>query len=346
MRSGFPIIACLLLSCLPLDARALRAITRCPQGSRPARTPDPRSPWVCILLDERYRKGIDCPAGSQPVTTSDAYDPFKCAVSDVRLSAPRGACPPGHRPIPASEASREYDCEKIEPGFAAGPQCPRGYRPLPTPNQMRAFRCERDLSQSEEPAAALDFGASASTQPRIPKPVRCPPGAERRATENPFEPVECVDKAKAAPKVPGNADYRRYRLPGELSFDYPKDWHLSDAWRDETPSIYLQLDLLRDGRPVTLSITRQRQGASGYVDMKTAIWREKDWHGAMEEARTDVDGRPSAHLGVQKESKTVFIRLSDSYLALSYGAPSDLFDRYLPVYDRLLKTFKIETGKK
>ena len=346
---GLLLPGALLLLCSP--ASAFKTITRCPEGSKPMRSPDPRWPWVCVLTDERYRDGIECPPGSQAVTLFDPHDPFKCAVSNVKLIPPKGACPPGHQAVPAEEGSEQgYDCEKIQSqGFKSGPQCPRGYKPLPTPGQLRPFRCEADPSQNSEPAADPDFGVEdGRNRARTPQPLKCGPGTEKRATENPFNPFECVpkDKEKALPKVPKNSDYRRYRMPGELSFEYPKGWSLTDAWRDEVPSVFLQLDLKRDGRPVMIPLPRQRAGAPGFVELKTAVFREKEWHGAKDAKGIDVSGLLTSHVSVQGEARTAFVRVPDGYFTLSYGAPADLFERYLPVYERLLKTFRVEFGKK
>lgn len=340
------LLGSLLLLAAP--AAAVKTVSRCPEGSKPMRSPDPRWPWVCVLTDERYRDGIECPPGSHPVTLSDPHDPFKCAVSGIKLVAPKGACPPGHQAVPAGHESEQgYECEKVQ-GFKSGPTCPRGYKPLPTPGQLRPFRCEPDPSQ-KEPAADPDFGVDdGRSKARTPQPLKCGPGTEKRATENPFNPFECVpkDKEKALPKAPRNSDYRRYRMPGELSFEYPRDWSLTDAWRDETPTFFLQLDLKRDGRPVMINLTRQREGTPGFVELKTALWREKEWHEAKDVKGPDVSALMTTHLAVEGESRSAFVKVPDGYFTLSYGAPADLFERYLPVYERLLKTFRVEFGKK
>lgn len=334
--------AWLLAAAFAVPASAVQAVTRCPVGTKPMRTPDSREPWVCAVADERYREGVECPRGSRAVTVSDPLDPFKCALSDVRLTPPTGACPPGHHAVPTSAEDKDYECERIQAGFRTGPQCPRGYVPIPTPGQMKPFKCVAASPKVLEPVAEPDFAPATGTA-RTPKAVRCPAGTQRRYTEDPFAPVECVSKDSSAPKAPGAADYRRYRVVGELSFESPKTgWHLDDTWRDETASIYLRLDMQRDGRPITVTLSRHRRSEPGYVDMKTAAWREKEWRGAVEEGREEVSGRPALHVGVKDEAKTAFIRLEDGYLAVSYAAPSDLFERYLPVYLRILKSLRFE----
>jgi hypothetical protein len=149
----------------------------------------------------------------------------------------------------------------------------------------------------------------------------------------------------SSPRPPGAADYRRFRVPGEFSLDVPVEWHLNDAWRDEVPSIILNLGLRRDGRPVTLAVSRQRMSSPSFVDMETAVRREKEWRRASEEGRSPVGGAGAVRLSVQDESKTAFVRAADGYYSVTYSAPSDLFGRYLPVYERALKSMKFEEEK-
>ena len=60
-------------------------------------------------------------------------------------------------------------------------------------------------------------------------PGRCPPGQRKVKTDDPLEPTRCVTvKEKQEPALSQGA-YRRYTVPGELSFDYPKEWHLTDG---------------------------------------------------------------------------------------------------------------------
>ena len=314
---------------LASPAEADRLLTRCPDKSVPVRTPDPRQPWACVLQDVRYRTGIECPKGSQPLTTSDIYDPFKCAVTGIRLSPPKGPCPPGHRSIPSSEPGKDYDCEKTEFGkVGGGLMCPRGTHPSPTQTPGKPLRCEPDKTRQKEPPQ--------------PKDGRCPEGTEKKVSENPFDPVRCVPKGEEAPKVPKAKDYRSYRMQGVLSFDYPKDWHLSDAWKDEVPMILIQLPLPLEGRQVTLSLARHTRRAQGFVDMKTAVFREKEWHGAKELEPCVPRARRSVCLETAGESRTAFLREEGGYMMLSYSAPMDLFKRYLPVYQRLLDTLSLE----
>lgn len=321
--------AFLLAAVLAVPASAERLAARCPDKSVPVRTPDPRRPWACVLQDVRWRSGIDCPQGSEPLTTSDAYDPFKCALTGIRLSPPKGPCPAGSRSIPSSEPDKEYECEKTEFGkIGGGLMCPRGTRPVPTDNPKQPFRCE-----AEKPAP------KAAPQP---KDGLCPEGTEKRVSEDPFDPVRCVPKGEAAPRVPRPKDYRTYRIPGVLSFEYPQDWHLSDGWKDEVPTLLIQLPLPLEGRQVTLSLARHTRGAPGFVDMKTAVRREKEWRRAKELGACLPRPRRSLCLETPGESRTAFLREEGGYMILSYSAPMDLFKRYLPVHQRLLDTLRIE----
>ncbi len=294
------------------------------------RTPDPRQPWACVLQNVRYRNGIECPKGSQPLTTSDVYDPFKCAVTGVRLSPPKGPCPPGHRSVPSAEPGKDYECEKTEFGKVGGGglMCPRGTHPAPVQTPGKPLRCEADKAAPKAPPQ--------------PKDGRCPDGTEKKVSEDPFAPVRCVPKGEEPPKAPKAKDYRSYRLPGTLSFDYPRDWHLSDGWKDEVPTLLIQLPLPLEGRQVTLSLARHTPRAQGYVDMNAAIWREKEWHRARELDACLPRDRKAVCLETAGESRTAYLRQEEGYLILSYSAPMDLFKRYLPVYLRLLDTLRLE----
>ena len=137
----------LLLAALLLvfagPARGGRAVTRCPRGTEAIETADGHMAWACVLTGKRYRDGANCPAGFWQVTALDPYQPFRCGKRGIRLSAPRGICPPGHRPVPTSDAEKDYECRRIRKGFLSGPRCPRGTSPVPTPGQLKPFRCVR-----------------------------------------------------------------------------------------------------------------------------------------------------------------------------------------------------------
>jgi len=323
-------------------------VSRCPEQTTPIRTADANIPWACALMERRTRDGVDCPAGSYAVTTTDPYNPFRCVLKDVVLRAPRGLCPPGHRAVPTADPQKEYECEKVAGGFAGGPSCPRGTRPVATPGQLRPFRCFAD----EKPKAAVPTAEPVFRKPE-PKPRRdrtpktCPKGTSLEKTEDPFEPVQCV--AKTAPaKTPTR--FRRFRKKNEASFDYPEGWNVTDDWGDEIPTACFMLSVGRQGKPVSLTVTRQRKGSASFQDLRAMIDRDKEWHKAVESEGGPIDDLRAVHLTVEDESDTVYVDTGDGYFVLSYAAPPELYDTFEPAYRRLLKSFaflgKREDGPK
>lgn len=326
-----------------------QTVSHCPEGSRPSRTLEQRRPWACVLDSERYQDGVDCPAGTRPVTTPQAASPFKCAREDVVLAAPRGICPPGETAIPSDDPDKPYACEPVGQSFLGGPRCPKGTRPVPTPGALQAFKCTAEPKGGDPaPKARPDFSPPpgkekpAAKPPAGAKPVSCPKGTRRVVTENPFEPVQCLaeEPAAAAPLA-----YRPFKVPGAVAFDVPRGWNVTDAWKDAEPAVYVMADRGRDGRPVSLTVTRLRRGRPGYVDLETRIWQEEDWHAAKEIGRTSDGGRLSIHLEAPGESRLSLVSAPDGYFALAYGAPSELYGLYLPAFERLLKSFRILEGR-
>jgi len=323
-------------------------VSRCPEGSRPTRTADASEPWACVLSEEGDRNSATCPEGTRVITTMDTMDPFKCALAGVRLSSARGVCPPGHAPIPTSDPGKDYECEKAGSRFMSGPGCPKGTRPVPTPGGIAPFKCVTGQTQGGEPRVEPRFGTRRAAEPPTeaspPKPRGgvCPKGHKAVQVENPFEPVQCLPEEAPARKPPGPKDFQRYRIPGEVSFDIPRGWHLTDAWQDEVPSVLVMLDLGRDGRPVSLSVTRHEPGAPGFIDRETQVWREKEWQGAREEGRASVGGLSAVHLSVPGHSRSALAADGPAYYVLAYSAPEDLFSRYEVAYSRLLATFKVQ----
>ncbi|TBR17110.1 hypothetical protein EPO15_17655 [bacterium] len=330
-------------------AWAAQNVSHCPEGSRPSRTLEQRRPWACVLDSERYQDGVDCPAGTRAVTTPEAASPFKCAREDVTLTAPRGICPPGETAIPSDDPDKPYACEPVGKSFMGGPRCPKGTRPVPTPGQMQSFRCTAEPKGADPaPAARPDFAPppgkeKAVVKPAAPgKPVNCPQGTRRVVTENPFEPVQCLPEEESDAKP---LAYRPFKVSGAVSFDVPRGWNVTDAWKDAEPAVYVMADRGRDGRPVSLTVTRSRRGQAGYVDLETRIWQEEDWHAAKEVSRSREGGRLSIHLEAPGESRLTLVSAPDGYFALSYGAPAELYPRYLPAFERLVKSFKSLEGR-
>jgi hypothetical protein len=116
---------------------------------------------------------------------------------------------------------------------------------------------------------------------------------------------------------------------------------MDDAWNEEASSVYFRFDPRKDGRPVTLTLSRRRRSEPGYTDMRAAVAKEKEWRQALEESGAEVAGRPTVRLFIKGESKTAFIETSEGYLTAAYSAPPDLFERYLPVYKRMLQSLRV-----
>lgn len=322
---------------------AAAPVTHCPEGTRPSRTVDARRPWACVLTSERYQDGHDCPSGSRAVTTTDVNSPFKCAMDGVVLAVPRGICPPGNQAVPSIDPEKPYECEAVGKGFMGGPRCPRGSRPVPTPGALQSFKCVSGPGPADPlPEAKPSFDEKPEPKPKAQKPSArgggaCPKGTRRIVTENPFEPVQCVPGDDARPR---RFSYKAFRRSGAVSFEYPADWNLTDAWGDAEPAVYIMADRGRDGRPVSLSVMRHRRASQGYVDMETRVWQEEDWHQAKEVSRTRDGANVAIHLELGGEGRLSLIGVRDGYFALAYGAPSDLYQSYLPAFERLLKTFR------
>jgi len=323
-------------------------VSRCPPGTTPVETADGGSPWSCILKDLRYQEGIECPKGFRPVTTTNPLDPFKCGKTGIQLLNPRGICPPGHRVMPNSNPKKDFECEKIKKGFRRGPGCPRGYQPVPTPGGLKPFRCiRREKPTTVSPDAVPDFTQEKPAPKESNSADRkktCPKGTVKIFTENPFDPVQCVRKKKSKWRA---SDYIPYLKNPEVTFSYPKNWHLTDAWDDkELPSIYMVADTDRDGRPVTLSVSRHLEGENGYQSVQEAIEKEKKWHGANEDGKGTVGGLPAVFMRVKYEARTAFVNFGSGYYTIAFSSSEELFDAYVPAYRKLLETFRRRARRK
>jgi len=62
--------------------------------------------------------------------------------------------------------------------------------------------------------------------------------------------------------------------------------------------------------------------------------------GTQETGRGQVAGFKSVFLGVPKRSDTAFVDTKDGYFVISFSAPQEFYDAYIPAYQRLLKSFR------
>jgi len=146
---------------------------------------------------------------------------------------------------------------------------------------------------------------------------------------------------------PGTADpdrpYTRFAIPGAVSFEFPRGWHLTDGWKDEPPTIYVALGAQGNGKPVAMTVTAAEPGQAGYQSMELAILKEKEWQGAVPEKATGrVAGLKARFVTVAGVSRSAYVDQGDGrYLTLNYSAPGDLYKAYLPAFQRLLKSLRI-----
>lgn len=307
----------------------------CPEGSERIATTWPGRPWVCALAEGPEEEG--CPEGSQEVTVASEPRPFRCALDGADPQPPTG-CPKRERA--STDAAGRIRCvPEVAPlptASKAGSRCPEGFETVFTKGAKKGFRC---VKAARREADSVSGGAAPSSPPR--RPSTCPPGTRRMKTENPFEPVRCVPAEEAGLPPVKDVRHKSFEVPGELRLEYPDNWRLTDAWKDDVPSIYIQLDLARDGKPVVMTVLRYRRKGKVYVDMDASIRQELEWRGAREGGKGAVAGLPARFIEVPRESKLAYLRTADGYYVLGYSAPEELFPVYAPAFARLLKTLRV-----
>jgi hypothetical protein len=238
-------------------------------------------------------------------------------------------CPDGMERVQTENPYEPFKCQKPGAkqaglkavsgprGFKTRPRCPRGTRPIMTSDKLQPYRCVSDASQAAEPSLE-------------PKAEGCAEG------------MECVPAAPAATPALTAKSFRRYTIPGEISFDYPEDWKLTDAWKDEVPTLFIVFDPARGGRQVTMVVTRLEQEQAGYQEMEQHILKEKEWQGARETSPGRVAGLPARFTQVQGQSRSAYLAQgAGRYYTLVFTAPDDLYAAYEPAFSRLLKTFRL-----
>ncbi|MBI4349686.1 MAG: hypothetical protein HY553_22815 [Elusimicrobia bacterium] len=306
------------------------AFDGCPEGAERVQTSWTDRPWVCAWTEGPGEAG--CPNGSREVGVPNATRPSRCAIEGGDPEPPKGGCPKGQR---SQFVDGKLRCVK---GQAAAPvvesaRCPKGHQAEYGRHLKKGFRCvplRKEAKRLEEAAPP-------------PRAAGCPAGTRRVRTEDPFEPVKCVPDASApGPAVLG--PWARYEIPGQLVFEYPEGWNVTDAWKDEVPTLFVRPDLDRDGKPVTLTVSRYRARGSARAEMDAAIRQEVEWHGAKDGGKGSVAGLPARFLEVPKETKLAYLLGAEGYLVLAYTAPEDLYRAYAPAYARLLKSLRVVHG--
>ena len=242
-------------------------------------------------------------------------------------------------------------------------ECPQGTERVMTGDPYNPFRC---AEKKRHPRSLLNLiGPAASTAA-----PHCPLGAHPVMTPGMLRPYRCVmGKARSAEPAPGDADdapvlvptegkstgrrksdmsrltaksYGRFSVPGEIAFEYPKAWHITDGWKDSPPAIYIVFDAGRGGKPVSLTVTLAEPGGPGYQNMDLAMLKEREWQDAvLEPGRVKVDGKPTRLLAVKGSSRSAYVDAGGGrYFTLNYSAPGDLYEAYQPAFERLLRTFR------
>lgn len=210
-------------------------------------------------------------------------------------------------------------------GFAVKPRCPPGSRPVHTPNALQPYRC---VMSSGAAAAEPDLRAVLDEE--------APPAARARE-----------DRRRPAPGRFAEKSFMRYSIPGRLSFDFPRDWHLTDGWKDEPPTIYVVYDQGSAGKQVTMTITSCEPGQAGYQSMELAILKEKEWQEAAVEKETSrVAGLPTRFVSVAGSSRSAYVAQGRGrYLTVTYSAPAELYEPLLPAFQRLLGSLRVAPAR-
>ena len=253
---------------------------------------------------------VECPAGTERIHTDNPYEPFKCAPKGNRR---KGGLSSGFGPV----------------GFAVKLRCPQGSRPVMTPGALQPYRCVTSSWTAADPDLAPDLDAQgrARSWKAWPEPV-----AAGRAAAPPRE----------AGRV-GAKSYTRYAITGEVSFDYPRDWHLTDAWKDEPPTIYVVHDTASGGKQVSMTLIAAKPEQAGYQSMELSILKEKEWQNAVQEkGEGRVAGLRARFVSVTGTSRSAYLDRGDGrYLTINYSAPADRYEAYLPAFQRLLKSLRV-----
>ncbi|MFI5363718.1 MAG: hypothetical protein ACHQ49_17295 [Elusimicrobiota bacterium] len=176
----------------------------------------------------------------------------------------------------------------------------------------------------------------------------CPRGTHPVVeTANTLQAYRCVPGEAAAPdsaaRAPDAASDGRFSIPRQISFAYPKTFRIQNAWKEDVPTLYLQIDDAVAGRPVTITVTRWSKGQSDYQDLDAAIARDVDWGGAKD-LGVQLIGRARARVtGIPGDTRSVYLPASkESYYSFVYSAPAASFASHLPEFSGLLKSLKLD----
>ncbi len=268
----------------------------------------------------------ECPPGTHRTLTNNTYQPFECVKEDIK---------------------KGFSAVTGPRGFKVRPKCPRGTRAAASNDGLQKYRCVRVLAGETDPDLAPitnDEKAPALEAGQVnddPLTRGCPPGKRKVRMNDPLNPFQCVSQSSRILKF-SEETYRRYTVPAEMSFDYPRMLQPRDNWKEEVPTLSFTLDDGSPGKPVTITITKVEPSQPTFVDIETAANKDKEWLGAKDGGMVPVAGIKARVTFVSGESKTAYIPLAaDAYYAVVYSAPVESYDLYLSAFNRLLKTMKL-----
>jgi hypothetical protein len=252
----------------------------------------------------------ECPEGTERIHTDNPYEPFQCAPKGQRK---RGGLAAAVGPS----------------GFKVKLRCPSGSRPVLTPSALQPYRCVMSSRTAAEPDLTPDLDAQGRARSWDARPE---PAAAGRSP----------GPRQGAGRL-GEKSFTRYSIPGEISFEFPRDWHLNDAWKDEPPTVYVVYDEGGGGKQVAMTMTAAEPGQTGYQSMNLAILKEKEWqNAALEKEEGRVAGLRTKFVAVPGASRSAYVdRGGGRYLTLTYSAPGELYAIYLPAFQRLLKSLRL-----
>ncbi len=274
----------------------------------------------------------ECPKGLHRALTDNPYEPFKC-VKD--------------------EPKKGFGAVTGPQGFKVRPKCPRGTRAAVSNDGLQQYRCvrvsagetdpdlaplRRDDEQPPEDAAAADADD--------PLGRGCPPGKRKVRTADPLRPYQCVAQSSRMRVIPDEA-YRRYSVPGELSFEYPRMLQPRDGWKEDVPTLSFTLDDGSPGKPVTITVAKIEPAQPTYLEMAAAISKDMDWQNAKDGGHVRVAGVKARLTFVAGETRTAYVPVGgDVYYTIIYSAPVEAYETYLAAFNRLLKTLKLRGARK
>lgn len=247
-----------------------------------------------------------------------AYEtPAECPAGTHRVST-ENPYDPFHCVKDKTEKEKGLGAVVGPQGFSVRPRCPRGTRPI-AGDALQPYRCVRVTAGETDPELAPLGGG----------------GDAPAAAEGEGAPAARV-------RIAGEDSYVKFSVPREMTFEHPRAFRAQDAWKEEVPTLYLTRDDGSPGKPVTITATKYERSQPTYQTLDSAIARDIEWQRAQDGGVVRVAGIDARLTYVPGDTRTVYIPLSrDSYYSFVYSAPADVYDAYLPAFQRLLKSLRL-----